>query len=309
MRRLLLLGFIWGWSFLFMKVAVEGMSPATVTWGRVTLGATVLYAVAWRRQLRVPFDRVMLRHFAVTGILGTAVPFTLLAWGEERISSALTSVLNASTPLFTALFAAAIGQERLRRAQVAGLAIGIVGVSVAAGLGGSDLEGSSLAGSLAAIGAGAGYGLTMVYARRHLSGVPPLVAACGQLLVGAVVMAPVAAATTATGGLSLSPTRVASIVLLGVVGTGLAFLIHYANITEMGATKASLVTYLVPVVAVVVGILALDETFEWGLPAGGALALVGIALVTRRPPPIEAAPEREAGVASRSRAASTTTRL
>jgi len=294
MRRLLLLGFIWGWSFLFMKVAVEGMSPATVTWGRVTLGATVLYAVAWRQKLRVPFDRLMLRHFAVTGILGTAVPFTLLAWGEERISSALTSVLNASTPLFTALFAAAIGQERLRRSQVAGLAVGIVGVSVAAGLGGSDVEGSSLAGSLAAIGAGAGYGLTMVYARRHLSDVPPLVAACGQLLVGAVVMAPVAAVTTASGGLSLSPTRVASIVLLGVAGTGFAFLIHYANITEMGATKASLVTYLVPVVAVVVGILALDETFEWGLPAGGVLALAGIALVTRRPRPDRASPSSPA---------------
>ena len=283
MRRLLVLGFIWGWSFLFMKVAVEGMTPAAVTWGRVTLGAAVLFAFAQRRKLRVPFDRVMLRHFAVTGVLGTAIPFTLLAWGEERISSALTSVLNASTPLFTAVFAAVIGQERLRRSQVAGLAIGIVGVSVAAGLGGSDLEGSSLAGSLAAIGAGAGYGLTMVYARRHLSDVPPLVAACGQLLVGTVVMAPVAAATTATAGLSLSLTRVLSIVLLGAVGTGIAFLLHYANITELGATKASLVTYLVPVVAVVVGILALDETFEWGLPAGGALALVGIALVTRRP--------------------------
>jgi drug/metabolite transporter (DMT)-like permease len=305
MRRLLLLGFIWGWSFLFMKVAVEGMTPATVTWGRATLGAAVLIAVARRQRLRLQFDRVMLRHFAVTGVIGTAVPFTLLAWGEERISSALTSVLNASTPLFTALFAAAIGQERLRRPQIAGLAVGIVGVAVAAGLGSSDLEGSSLAGSLAAIGAGAGYGLTMVYARRHLFDVPPLVAACGQLVVATVVMAPVALATTVSGGLSLSPTRVLSIVLLGAVGTGFAFLIHYANITQMGATKASLVTYLVPVVAVAVGILALDESFEWGLPVGGALALVGIALVTRRPPVAAApTPEAEVGVPAPSGAGS-----
>jgi drug/metabolite transporter (DMT)-like permease len=232
----------------------------------------------------------MLRHFAVTAVFGTAIPFTLLAWGEQRISSALTSVLNASTPLFTAAFAAAIGQERLRRPQLAGLAVGIAGVAVAAGLGSSDLHGSSLAGSLAAIGAGAGYGLTLVYARRHLSDVPPLVSACGQLLVAAVVMAPVAGVTTAVDGLELSPTRVLSILLLGAVGTGFAFLLHYANITLLGATKASLVTYLVPVVAVVVGILALDESFEWGLPAGGALALVGIALVTRRPPADRASP-------------------
>jgi drug/metabolite transporter (DMT)-like permease len=285
MRRLLLLGFIWGWSFLFMKVAVDGMTPATVTWARVTLGATVLLVVARRQRLRLPYDRLMLRHFSVMAVLGTAVPFTLLAWGEQRISSALTSVLNASTPLFTAVFAALAGQERLRRVQVGGLAVGIVGVAVAAGLGSSDLEGSSLAGSLAAIGAGAGYGVTMVYARRHLADVPVLVSASGQLVVASIVMLPVALATTAAGdGLSLTPTRVLSIVLLGAVGTGVAFLIHYGNIATLGATKASLVTYLVPVVAVVVGILALDERFEWGLPVGGALALAGIALVTRRPP-------------------------
>lgn len=282
MRRLLVLAFIWGWSFLFIKVAVEGLTPSTVAWARITLGALVLYAFLRQRRVALPTDRLMLRHFAVMAVVGTAMPFTMLAWGEQRISSALTAVLNASTPLFTALFAASVGQERLRRGQLGGLAIGVVGVAVAAGLGGSDLEGSSVVGSLAAIGAGACYGLSITYARRHLSDVPPLVSATGQLVMGAVLLAPVALGTSVASGLSLSPTRVLAIALLGSIGTGFAFLLHYANIAEMGATKASLVTYLVPVVAVVVGILALDETFEWRLPVGGALTVAGIAAVTSR---------------------------
>jgi drug/metabolite transporter (DMT)-like permease len=290
MKRLLVLAFIWGWSFLFIKVAVEGLTPSTVAWARIALGALVLWVFLRRSGLTLPTDRLMLRHFTVMAVIGTALPFTMLAWGEERISSALTSVLNASTPLFTALFAVAVGQERLRRPQVLGLAIGVVGVAVAAGLGGSDLEGSSIAGSLAAIGAGACYGVSITYARRHLSDTPPLVAATGQLLAGTVLLAPVALGTSAVSGVHLSPTRVLAMVLLGSVGTGFAFLLHYANIAEMGATKASLVTYLVPVVAVVVGILALDETFEWRLPIGGLLTVAGIAAVTSRRTSVAAVP-------------------
>ncbi|HMG42312.1 MAG TPA: DMT family transporter [Acidimicrobiales bacterium] len=290
MRRLLVLAFIWGWSFLFIKVAVEGLTPSTVAWARIALGALVLWVFLRRRGLTLPTDRLMLRHFTVMAVVGTALPFTMLAWGEERISSALTSVLNASTPLFTALFAVAVGQERLRRPQVAGLAVGVVGVAVAAGLGGSDLEGSSVAGSLAAIGAGVCYGVSITYARRHLTDTPPLVAAAGQLLAGTVLLAPVALGTSAASGVHLSPTRVLAVLLLGSVGTGVAFLLHYANIAEMGATKASLVTYLVPVVAVVVGILALDETFEWRLPIGGVLTVAGIVAVTSRRTSLAAAP-------------------
>jgi drug/metabolite transporter (DMT)-like permease len=280
MRRLFLLAFIWGWSFLFIKVAVQGLTPSTVAWARITLGGVVLYAFVRHQGLRVPTDRLMLRHYTVMAVVGSAVPFTLLAWGEQRIDSALTAVLNASTPLFTAVFAFMAGQERLRRVQILGLAVGVVGVAVAAGLGGGDLEGSSIAGSLAAVGAGACYGATMTYARRHLVDVPPMLAATGQLLVGAAVLAPIALGTSVASGFSLSPTRVLAITLLGAVGTGFAFLIHYGNIATMGATKASLVTYLIPVVAVVVGVVVLDEPFTWRLPIGGALTVAGIAAVT-----------------------------
>src|SRR5688500_15177523 len=104
MRRLLVLAFIWGWSFLFIKVAVEGLTPSTVAWGRIALGAAVLYLIVRSQGLVIPRDPAAVRRFVVMGIVGCALPFTLLAWGEQHITSALTSVLNASTPLFTALF-------------------------------------------------------------------------------------------------------------------------------------------------------------------------------------------------------------
>jgi drug/metabolite transporter (DMT)-like permease len=283
MRRLLILGFIWGWSFLFIKVAVEGLTPTTVAWGRIALGATVLHLVLRREGLRMPTDALMLRHFGIVAFVGSALPFTMLAWGEERITSALTSVLNASTPLFTAAIAALAGQEHLRRAQVGGLGLGIVGVSVAAGLGASDLSGSSVTGTLAAVGAGACYGVAAVYVRRNLVGVSPLVAAAGQLTMGSILLAPLALGTSVTNGVDLTPTRVVSLVLLGTLGTGLAFVLYYRIIGELGPTKATLVTYIVPVIAVVVGILVLDEPFEWRLVAGGLLTVGGIAAVTLPP--------------------------
>jgi drug/metabolite transporter (DMT)-like permease len=290
MRRLFLLAFIWGWSFLFIKVAVEGLTPTTVAWARIALGALVLSLVLRSQGGRVPTDRVMLRHFTIATLAGNIVPFTLLAWGEQHITSALTAVLNASTPLFTALFAAVVLHERLRPVQLLGLAVGVVGVSVAAGLGAADLAGSSLAGALAAILAGAAYGVAFVYMRMHLVSIPPIVAATGQLTTGALLLFPVAAVTSAVGGVHLTPTRVLAIVLLGTLGTGWAYVLNYRVIADLGATKASLVTYIIPVIAVVVGIVVLDEPFQWRLLVGGALTVAGIAAVNSRRPAAERAP-------------------
>ncbi len=284
MRRLFLLAFIWGWSFLFIKVAVDGLTPTTVAWARIALGAAVLCAILRHQGGRVPVDRTSLRHYAVAATVGNIVPFTLLAWGEQHITSALTAVLNASTPLFTAVFAAIGLSERLRPVQIAGLALGMAGVAVAAGLGASDLEGSSTAGALAAILAGASYGIAFVYMRRHLVSYPPIVAATGQLATGAVMLFPLAALTSIADGVSLTPTRLGAIVALGAIGTGLAYILNYRIIGDLGPTKASLVTYVIPVVAVVVGIVVLDEPFEWRLVVGGLLTVGGIAAVNAKRP-------------------------
>jgi drug/metabolite transporter (DMT)-like permease len=289
-RRLFLLAFIWGWSFLFIKVAVDGLTPTTVAWSRIALGAAVLYAILRHQGGRIPVDRTSLRHYAVAATIGNIVPFTLLAWGEQHITSALTAVLNASTPLFTAVFAAIGLSERLRPVQIAGLALGMAGVAVAAGLGASDLEGSSTAGALASILAGAAYGIAFVYMRRHLVSYPPIVAATGQLATGAVMLFPLAALTSILDGVSLTPTRLGAIVALGVIGTGLAYVLNYRVIGDLGPTNASLVTYVIPVVAVVVGIVVLDEPFEWRLVVGGLLTVGGIAAVNAKRPARERVP-------------------
>lgn len=283
MRRLALLAFIWGWSFLFIKVAVEGMTPSTVAATRVFLGFVVLAAVLRLRGMRMPTDLLWWRHFAVVALSGSVLPFTLLAWGEQHVSSALTSVLNASTPLFAALFVAAFLGERLRPLQIGGLLLGFVGVGVAAGLGGADLAESSVAGEAAAVLAGVGYGISFAYSKRHLVGIPPLVAATGQLAAGTAMLLPVALVTTAREGVSLTPRRVLAISLLGVFGTGIAYVLNYRSIAELGPTVASVVTYLVPVVAVVVGVVFLDEPFELRLLLGGGLTVAGIVLLNGRP--------------------------
>ena len=258
MRRLLLLSFIWGWSFLFIKVGVEGLTPSTVAALRVALGATVLHIFLRMKRISLPTDRRMWGHFLVVGLVGSALPFTMLAWGEERITSALTSVLNASMPLFTAVFAAVMLRDRLRSIQVVGLLIGIVGIGVAADIGASDRPGSSLAGGLAAVLAGACYGLSFTWSKRHLMAIPPMVAAAGQLTVATILLAPFEITTTAMEGADITWRRIGAMLLLGVVGTGVAYVLNFRIIAELGATRASLVTYIIPIVAVVVGIV-LDE--------------------------------------------------
>jgi drug/metabolite transporter (DMT)-like permease len=284
MPRLLLLAFIWGWSFLFIKVGVEGMTPTTVAGLRIALGAGVLLVACRRRGLPVPRDADSLRHFLVVALVGSALPFTMLAWGEERIASNLTAVLNASTPLFAAAFGAVVLRERLRPTAVVGLVVGLTGVAVAAGVGGDDLAGSSLAGGLASVAAGACYGYSFTYMKAHLLHLPAEVAAAGQLAVGAVLLAPVALATSAAEGIDLAPHRVLAVVILGVVGTGYAYVLSYRVVADLGPTTASLVTYLIPVVAVAVGVALLDEVFHLRVLAGGALIVAGIALVHGRLP-------------------------
>ncbi len=284
MKRFALLAFIWGWSFLFIKVAVDGMTPTTVAGLRVALGAAVLVGVLHARGGRLAPDVTLWRHFAVAALFGNVLPFTMLAWGEQRVTSALTAVLNASTPLFTAVAAAAYLGTRLRRMQALGLGVGMAGVAVAAGAGGSDLADSSLPGAMAAVLAGACYGIAFAYMRRHLVGMAPLAAAAGQLVAATILLAPFALGTTVLHGIALSPTRVAAIVLLGVVGTGAAYVLNYQVIAELGPTRASLVTYVIPVVAVAVGVVVLGEPFEARLVAGGVLIVAGIAAVHERVP-------------------------
>lgn len=281
-RRLFLLAFIWGWSFLFIKVAVEGMTPPTVAFGRVGLGAAVLMMAVAASGRRVPSGLTIWWRFAVAALFGNVVPFTLLAWGEQRITSALTAVLNASTPLFTAVAAAIYLGDRLHRRQIAGLLLGFAGVGVAAGLGGGDVAHSSVLGSLASVAAGAFYGVAFVYMRRNLTHIEPIVAAAGQLVMATVLLLPPATVTSIHSGIDLTSRRALALGALGLLGTGVAYMLNYAILAELGATATSLVTYLIPIVAIAVGIVVLSEPFESRMVIGGIVTIAGIALVRAR---------------------------
>jgi drug/metabolite transporter (DMT)-like permease len=280
-RRLFLLAFIWGWSFLFIKVIVEDAPPTFLAWGRIALGLAVL-VIALRRSGEGLPERRYWGHLLVLGLAMSVFPFMLIGWGEEHISSALASVLNACTPLFAAGFAAGLLGERLRLPQLLGVALGFFGVAVAAGVGGGDLAGSSLLGSAAVVLASAGYGFGFAYANRFTSGLSALQLSFGQLLAATLVLAPVAAIDLATGRVDLGPLAALCLLLLGALGTGYAYLLNYRTLQESGATVASLVTYLVPLVAVAAGILVLGEPFTSRLILGGLIVVAGIALVQGR---------------------------
>jgi len=280
-RRLFLLAFIWGWSFLFIKVILEDAPPTFLAWGRIALGLAVLVVAMRRRGEALP-ERHYWGHLLVLGLAMSVLPFMLIGWGEEHISSALASVLNACTPLFAAGFAAGLLGERLRPPQLVGVAFGFFGVAVVAGVGSSDLAGSSLLGSLAVVLAGAGYGFGFAYANRFTTGLSALQLSFGQLLAGTLILAPVAAVDVAAGRVALGPQAALCLILLGTLGTGYAYLLNYRTLQESGATVASLVTYLVPLVAVVAGVLVLGEPFSLRLILGGLIVIAGVALVQGR---------------------------
>jgi drug/metabolite transporter (DMT)-like permease len=280
-RRLILLACIWGWSFLLIKVILEGAPPTFLAWGRIALGLAVLVVFLRRAGERPPELRYW-GHLVVLGLAMSVLPFMLIGWGEQHIASALAAVVNACTPLFAAAFAAWLLGERLRPSQLAGLVIGFVGVGVVAGVGGGDLAGSSLAGVLAVVLATAGYGFGFVYAHRFTEGLSALQLSLGQLAAGTVLLAPVAAGDVAAGRVDLQPLGLLCLLLLGGLGTGYAYLLNYRTLQEHGATVASLVTYLVPIVGVAAGVLVLDEPFSVRLVLGGLVIVSGVALVQGR---------------------------
>ncbi len=301
MRRLVLLGFLWGWSFLLITVATRALTPVTVAAVRTLLGAAVLFAVVRARGVALPRDRDTWRALAIVSVIGAAVPLTLLSWSSERITSALIAVLNTSTPLFTAVLAAVFLRERLAPGQLVGLAIGIVGVSVAVGVGADDLAGASLTGGLAVCLAGLCYAGSFITMGRRLGGISADMAAGLQLALAGAILVPFAAVSTAIDGVHLTPWRLISLVVLGIVNTGWAWSLNFRVVADLGATRASLVGYLIPLVGVTAGVVVLGEPFRAQLLIGGALILLAVtlvnqigptqvaALVRRRPGPISGA--------------------
>jgi len=281
--RLAALAGIWGASFLLIKLGLDGLSPAQIVLGRLVLAAAVLLVVVAVRRQPLPPTPAVWGHVTLMGVVANIVPFYLFAWGEQRISSGMAGVLNGTTPLFTLLIAmAALSDERWSLTRVVGLLVGFVGVVLVVAPW-NDSGANALSGQLACLGAGACYGVAFVYTRRFLTnrGLSALALSAAQLSMAALLLllaAPVVAATP----VRLSPSVVGSVVVLGAVGTGFAYLLYYRLITEAGAMSASMVTYLIPVVSVILGVVVLSEPLGWNVFVGAGIVIVGVAVAEGR---------------------------
>jgi len=274
-----LLGLAWGASFLFIKVGLEGLSPGQVVLGRLAVGALTLGAVSIVTRQPLPRTPAVWGHLAVVSVLLCVAPFLLFAWAEQHVTSGLASIYNATTPLMTMVVAlAALPQERPTRARLAGLLLGFAGVLIVLGPW-PDAGGGGLLAQSGCLLATASYGLAFVYLRRFVSplGIAAIPTATVQVSLGSLIML-LLAPRIATEPVHLSGRVVASVLALGAVGTGLAYVWNTNIVSGWGATNASTVTYVTPLVGILLGIAVLHESVSWNEPIGAVVVVLGIAI-------------------------------
>ena len=280
--RFVLLALLWGSSFTLIKVSLEGLTPGQLVLSRLVLGAGVLLAIARLRKVAPPRWGGVWGHVAAAALFGNVVPFLLLSYGEQTTGAGIAGVLVGSTPLLTlALATAALPTERATPRKAVGLLFGFVGLMLVIGPWRDSL--GSVGGQLACLGTALSYAAGFVYVRKYLSprGLAPLSLAASQLAAAAVLQALVTPFLTwhtphFTGRVT------GSIVFLGVLSTGLAYVLYFRLIGEVGATTASAVNYVVPVFAVLLSVVLLGEPVTWNLLVGGLVVLIGMAYAENR---------------------------
>jgi len=276
---LLVLTGLWGSSFLFIEIALRELEPTVVIVLRLLLAALVLVPVlALRFGTGGAYGRLReaWRPLLVLGAVNAAVPFTLIAWGQKHIDSGIAAIANASLPIFVALLAIRFRpSERVTGSRAVGIVSGIVGVAV---LTGANPEGGwwAVAGTLAVVLAAFLYAVGALYAQTHVEAVDPIVLATGSTIAGALLLLPISAAQAPS---QLPGWEVwVAVSVLGVGGMALGQFVYYVMLESHGSTKATLVTYLLPGMALVLGIVFLDEALTVAAVVGLALVLLGVAL-------------------------------
>ena len=274
---LLLLGALWGGSFLFLRYAAPAFGVVPLIWLRVTIASLVLLPLLlWHGQWDGLRERA--GPIAVMGLFNSAFPFMLITWATLSITAGLASIVNASTPIFTALIGALWLKDRLSGLRLFGLALGFAGVLVLAADQADFKPGGSGWAVLAMLGATACYGFATNFTKRHLGGVSPLVNATGSQLVAVPVLLPFAWAAWPAQMPGAGPW--AALLVLGLASTALAYLIFFRLIARIGATRAVTVTFLVPVFGTLWGALFLHEALTLSMLGGGVVILLGTSLAT-----------------------------
>ncbi len=280
-----LLAAIWGCSFWWIKLGLRSFSPVDVAFGRLAVGALALVLISGLTRARLPRRRSTWGHLFVLAIFLNSVPFTLISYGETHISAVLAGIINALTPVAALLMVLAVfREERPSAERIGGLALGFAGVLVVVGVW-NGLGSGELLGVGACLGAVGCYGVGFPYARQHLTNLPegPVALATGQVLCGAVQLLPFAVLTGHVHA-HVAAASLYGLAGLGVLGSGVAYILNFDVIARAGGTIASTVTYVTPVFAVVVGAAFLSEPVTWYEPVGGLVILAGAALAQGRVP-------------------------
>lgn len=294
------LALIWGVSFLLIKVAVQDMSPAALLLFRSASGFVALAAIlmVWRRRVFDPGWRSLLFSFVFMAVTNAVIPWISIAWGEERISSGLASILNSTTTLWTAvLIYWVMPSERPTWLNYAGVVLGFAGVVVLVypDIASHGITGDVL-GALAVVLASLSYSVNALYQRRRMRNVSVFQVSIGQLAAGTVLALPIAA--TSLPHVHVQLVSLAAVIALGAFGTGVAYLLYYYVMNSLGAVRAAGVTFLVPVTAVFWGVVLLHETLTATVVAGMLVIMVGIVLTNfRRSPRRMLQAERDATAA------------
>jgi drug/metabolite transporter (DMT)-like permease len=273
------LAFIWGASYLFIKVAVDEIEPAAMMFVRLAIAAVLLVTfLLWREGTRSALRQLWgaARPGLVLGVVNAAVPFTLIAWGEKHIDSGVAAIANATVPIFNALLVIKfLPSEKLSAGRLIGVLAGLVGVGILAG-GNPDGGWWAAAGTFAVVVASFSYAIGSIYGQRRVHGIPGPVLATASMIGGALVLLPVAAFQVPSDVPSLEAS--ASVLTLAVAGTALAQLVLFRMLRLHGSPRVVLVTYLMPPIALLYGALLLDEEITVAAIAGLALILGGVAI-------------------------------
>lgn len=282
--RFAFLSLVWGFSFLFIKVGTEGYAPFQVTLGRLLFGTAVVAVVLVVKRERLPRSPRTWAHLSVAALLLNAAPFSLFAYAELTIPSTLAGICNATSPLWgMALSLVALSEDRPTRRRVAGLGLGFLGVLTVLGawhgFSGVDARGTAMA-----LLASLCYPIGWIYVRRTLagSGHSNLALTGTQLFLATLELAVVTPLFTSMPS-HFPVVPLLAVVALGALGTGLAFLVQYDIVSEVGPTTAQMVTYFTPVIATAAGVTVLGESLAWTTPVGAVIILAGAALTQARP--------------------------
>ncbi len=282
------LGLIWGSSFLWIKIAVDGaasITPFVLVALRVSFGLVSLLVVMVLQRQSFPRDRATIMKFAFMGVFNTVIPFLLITWGETKIDSSLASILNAAVPLFVIVLAHFwLHDEKITGPRLVGLIVGFTGVVVLVlqDFNPATLQGS-IWGQLAVLLAAVSYAVALTFSRKYLRGTKPVVQSTMILVVASTVMWVFTPIVDRPLVLPSTPLTWLAVVWLGVMGLCVAYLLFFYLNNAWGPTRASLVTYVFPVVGVVLGIVFLSEPLTSNMIIGSALVVGGIAVVNWKP--------------------------